>query len=174
MFKPWKMVLLVIGCIGIVVGGYYGYSMLKTDLASNQASSKEKIEEKTLTDEDVAQFTQEEEQSQYENVGRFIGDFHTRYNKTLGYGGINSVKWTEQKKIAENILSVMENIHTENEALKKDFEVITQYAQEVQAGKQRTKTLRNLHRYFHDLDIEFNGYTDTSDHYNITEYKSGR
>lgn len=68
----------------------------------------------------------------------------------------------------------MENIHTENEALKQDFEVIKQYAKEVQTGEQSTKTLRNLHRYFHDLDIEFNGYTDTSDHYNITEYKSGR
>ncbi|MCM3588052.1 hypothetical protein M3182_20320 [Mesobacillus maritimus] len=170
--KPWKIGLIVLGCL-VVLGGYFGYSQYsenKTEKTMKVASKEGS--DKGITSDTVAQFTEEEEAKKYKDVGQFIQDFHGKYNDTLGWGRINSIDWTEQKEISNEILKTMKNVQTDNEDLAKDFESIADYANEVVAGKKNQKTLQNLHRYFHDLDIEFNGYNGTDDYFDVTTFKS--
>jgi hypothetical protein len=169
--KSWTTWLVALGLGVVLVGGYYGYSATEANktepgIAANDDS------EKVVASETVAEFTEEAETSKYKNVGLFIREFHDEYNDSLGWGGIDSVKWSEQKDIATEILNVMDTIQTENKALQQDLDKISSYAKEVISGKEDKDNLLKLHRYFHDLDIEFNGYGDTKDYYNITTYKS--
>lgn len=169
--KTWTKSLIGIGLIFVVIGGYYVY--VGRENGTEQASSKVNTDsEKIAASEAVAEFTVDEETSKYKNVGLFIADFHEDYNDTLGWGGIESVKWDQQQEIASEILKVMETIMTENQALQTDLDTISSYAKAIQGGEKEKNTLLKLHRYFHDLDVEFNGYGDTKDYYNVTAYKS--
>ncbi|MGM0899664.1 MAG: hypothetical protein ACQEXB_00860 [Bacillota bacterium] len=169
--KSWSTWLVALGLIVVLVGGYYGYTVTETGKKEPETVAKGESE-KVVASETVAEFTEEEETSKYKNVGLFIKEFHDKYNDTLGWGGIDSVKWNEQKDISTEILNVMDTIQTENQALQQDLDRISSYAKTVISGKKDKDTLLKLHRYFHDLDIEFNGYGNTKDYYNITTYKS--
>lgn len=169
--NSWTKNLIGLGLIVILFGGYYVYT--GTDNGTKQAGTSVTTGSETVAaSETVAEFTDEKELSKYKNVGLFIADFHEKYNDTLGWGRIDSVKWEKQQDIASEILKVMEGIETENQALQKDLEAISSYAKAVQGGDKEKNNLLKLHRYFHDLDMEFNGYGDTKDYYNVTTYKS--
>lgn len=160
-----------LGLIVVLIGGYYGYTVTETGKKESVTTANDDGEN-VVESETIAEFTEEAETSKYKNVGLFIDEFHDNYNDTLGWGRIDSVNWNEQKDIATEILNVMDTIQTENQALQQDLEKISSYAKTVTSGKKDKDTLLKLHRYFHDLDIEFNGYGDTKDYYNITKYKS--
>ncbi|MBY0096728.1 hypothetical protein [Mesobacillus maritimus] len=170
--KSWSTWLVALALIVVLVGGYVGYSVTEGDKKEPDTTVKDDSG-KVVASNTVAEFTEEAETSKYKNVGLFIKEFHDTYNDSLGWGGIDSVKWNEQKDIATEILNVMETIQTENQALQQDLDKISSYAKEVISGKEDKDNLLKLHRFFHDLDIEFNGYGDTKDYYNITTYKSG-
>lgn len=169
--KSWTKALVALGMIIVMIGGYYGYT-ISEDKTKVAGSLETTGSTKAVASETVAEFTEDKETSKYENVGVFIADFHEEYNDTLGWGRVDSVKWDEQQDIATEILNIMQNIMTENQALQKDLDSISSYAKAVQAGDKEKNNLLKLHRYFHDLDVEFNGYGDTKDYYNITAYKS--
>lgn len=169
--KSWTKALVALGMIIVMIGGYYGYT-ISEDKTKEAGSLETTGSAKAVASETVAEFTWDKETSKYENVGVFIADFHEEYNDTLGWGRVDSVKWDEQQDIATEILNIMQNIMTENQALQKDLDSISSYAKAVQAGDKEKNNLLKLHRYFHDLDVEFNGYGDTKDYYNITAYKS--
>jgi hypothetical protein len=169
--KSWTTWLVSLGLLVVLVGGYYGYSVTEVD-QKKAAPTPNNQSEKVVASNTVAEFSEEAETSKYKNVGLFIKDFHDKYNDSLGWGRIDSVKWSEQTDIATEILHVMDKIQTKNQALQQDLDKISSYANDVISGKEDKDTLLKLHRYFHDLDIEFNGYGDTKDYYNITTYKS--
>ncbi|KKK37282.1 hypothetical protein WQ57_15130 [Mesobacillus campisalis] len=161
----WKTSIMIIGIIGVIAGAYYGYYSLKT------GEKMEKSGEGTAATETVAQFKDDGEVNGYNSVGDFIDHYHKEYNDSLGWGGIDTVDWPEQKKIAEEILGVMTEVETDHPALQKDLKQIQGYAQAVESGAKDKQTLLKLHRYFHDLDVEFNDYRETRDYYDVTEYK---
>lgn len=166
----WKTSAIMIGLFAVLLGGYYGYASLKT-AEGERAGTRDKGQ---AASETVAQFKDEGKVHGFNNVGDFIENYHKKYNKTLGWGGIDSVDWPEQQKLAKQLLEVMAEVQTEHPALQKDLEKIHGYAQAVEAGEKDKKNLLKLHRYFHDLDVEFNDYGDTRDYYHVTEYKSDK
>jgi hypothetical protein len=163
----WKTSGIIFGIFAVLFGAYYGYSALKTGEEEVAGTG-----EKGAASETVAQFKDEGIVHGHENVGDFIDNYHKKYNKSLGWGGIDSIDWTEQQRTAKQILEVMAEVQTEHPALQKDLEKIHSYAQAVESGAKDKQNLLKLHRYFHDLDVEFNSYGDTRDYYNVTEYKS--
>lgn len=160
--------ILVIG----VLGTYWGYHYLNL-------SSEQTLQEKAnLPDEadgpleEEAQFN--EGASEFKNVGDFIAEYHEWYNQKLGWGGLKAVSWIDQQKAASELQAELALIETDHADLQKDFNSIAGYAEQVASGEKDAKLLQSLHRYFHDLDIEYNGYRDTNDYYEITEFKRDR
>ncbi|WP_102263198.1 hypothetical protein [Mesobacillus jeotgali] len=168
--SKWKLMILPASLFLLAFGLYAGYSMWETgnlqEVRGKSGSSNLKNGGQT-----VAVFQEESDQENYSTVGSFIREFHTKYNDTLGWGGIESVDWEEQRDIASEILSVLVTVETDNTALKADFDTILNYSKTIEDGKKDKKILLQLHRYFHDLDIEFNSYNRTSDYFNVTKYK---
>ncbi|KON90283.1 hypothetical protein AF332_12645 [Sporosarcina globispora] len=107
----------------------------------------------------------------YDDLGDFIASNHTFYNETLGWGRDRKISWPKQRKQAEAIVNSLNKISSENEGLQQDLGSITNLAETVQSGDKDKDVLIKLHRYFHDLDIDYNDYKDTSDYFGVTEYK---
>lgn len=106
----------------------------------------------------------------FKNSHDFISKTHTFYNETLGWGRIERASYEEQKKRAESILQVIDHIQeVKMEELQKDFDQIKALAETVTIKDDR-KAIRDLHRYFHDLDIYFNGY-DYHETFQVTSFK---
>jgi hypothetical protein len=169
--SKWKLMILPAALFILAFGLYGGYSIWETDNNEDVSKIMDAAAAQSNGNEDVAVFQQESDQKNYRSVGRFISQFHKKYNETLGYGGIDTVKWEEQSKIASEIIAVLANIQTDNQDLLTDFEAISNYSKTIDGGMKDKKALLKLHRYFHDLDIEFNGYSDTNDYFDVTEYK---
>lgn len=107
----------------------------------------------------------------YEDLGDFIASNHTFYNETLGWGRDRKVSWLKQKEQADLIVTSLKKISAENKDLQTDLDTIASLAKTVQSGTREKDALIKLHRYFHDLDIGFNDYKDTTDYFDVTEYK---
>lgn len=102
------------------------------------------------------------------NGHKFIANWHNFYNDSLGWGKLDTANYFEQKEAASNILVELESVSIQNKQLKKDFEQIKKHAEIVTAEDNRN-SIRDLHRYFHDLDIYFNGY-DYKETFGITAF----
>jgi hypothetical protein len=169
--SKWKLMILPASLFLLAFGLYAGYSMWETgnlqEVMSKGGSGNLKNGGQT-----VAVFQEESEHESYATVGSFIREFHTKYNDTLGWGRIDSVEWEEQREIASEITAVLETVETDNHALQTDFDTISTYSKTIEDGNKDKKILLQLHRYFHDLDIEFNSYNKTKDYFNVTNYKN--
>ena len=167
-----RRMILPVALLILAFGVYFGYSIWQTE---NDLSVK-KIREATAAqagkEQDAAVFQKESANQEYKTVGVFISDSHEWYNQTLGWGAIGSIKWDEQKQKAADINSALKDIQTDSANLQADFKKISGYSNAIANGRKEKQALLKLHRYFHDLDIEFNGYKKTKDYYNITEYKA--
>jgi cytochrome c556 len=99
----------------------------------------------------------------------FISNWHDFYNETLGWGRLETTSYEEQKEAALSILKEMKDIKVSDDKIAQDMEDITANAQVI-AEKDDRAAMRNLHRYFHDLDIYFNGY-NYNQTFGITEFR---
>ncbi|WP_312092572.1 hypothetical protein [Niallia sp.] len=99
----------------------------------------------------------------------FISNWHDFYNETLGWGRLETTSYEKQKEAALSILDELKDIKVSDEEIAQDIEDITVNAQVV-AEKDDRDAMRNLHRYFHDLDIYFNGY-NYDQTFGITEFR---
>lgn len=168
--SKWKLMILPASLFILAFGLYVGYTMWETGDFQN-AGSKNGSSNLKNGGQTVAVFLEESEHENYSSVGSFISEFHKKYNDTLGWGRIDNVEWEEQREIASEIQSVLAAVKTDNTALQADFDTISNYSRTIEDGKKDKKILLQLHRYFHDLDVEFNQYKDTNDYFNVTKYK---
>lgn len=103
-------------------------------------------------------------------VGLFISETHHFYNRTTGYGAINSIEWNEQRNRATEVITIIDDLlpTVDNDALENDLKQIRQLAEQVMNDKEST-LIRDLHRMFHDLDIALNNYDGYDKIWNVTE-----
>jgi len=170
----WKKMILPSTIFVLAFALYVGYSVWESEQNDDVMKIRDAVAANNQSSEDIAVFQQESSFKDYKSVGSFISKFHEKYNQSLGWGGIDSIKWDEQRKLATEINSILAGIQTDNEELQADFQAISSYADTVVNGKKNKDALLKLHRYFHDLDIEFNGYKQTNDYFDVTEYKSSK
>ncbi|MFT8321864.1 MAG: hypothetical protein ABF649_13245 [Bacillus sp. (in: firmicutes)] len=175
----WKKILL--WSIGIIFGGgaliasiTFGL-LLYLEKESTQQATKTNQEASSDNSGDVNRKTVHKPVNEDvvtladgTNGHDFISTWHDFYNTTLGWGKIDTASYTEQKEAAAAILEQLENISVANKKIENDLDSIRQNAQQVINGDNR-EAMRKLHRYFHDLDIFFNGY-DYSQTFGITEF----
>lgn len=169
--SKWKLMILPAALFLLAFGLYIGYSIWENENNDDVRKIREAVAASSDSNEDIAVFQQESSQKDFRSVGSFIKKFHEKYNQSLGWGGIDSVKWEAQMETAAEISSILKGIQTDNGDLQADFEAIAKYAKMIEGGERDKKALLKLHRYFHDLDIEFNSYKQTNDYFDVTEYK---
>ena len=120
-------------------------------------------------EEDIATIADENNKEQ--SAHTFISDFHDFYNDTVCYGRVNSLDMVEQTEALDKILATIKVLKTNNADLRADFSTIAELAKEAKENKSNSDSMNFilLHRYFHDLDIYFNGY-DYSYAIGVTKY----
>lgn len=94
----------------------------------------------------------------FENGHDFISQLHDFYNNTLGWGRYSTADYSRQVDKARLVIEAIENAEVKDKDMQKDFESILDLAKTVVSKDDRNAMLK-LHRYFHDLDIYFNGYS---------------
>lgn len=169
--SKWNRMIVPAAIFLLAFGLYVGYSSWETKNHEDVRKIREAVAASNDENEDIAVFQQESVKKDFKSVGIFISKFHQNYNQSLGWGGIDSVKWEAQRETAAEINSILKSIQTDNGDLQADFEAISKYAKTIEGGERDKKALLKLHRYFHDLDIEVNGYKKTNDYFDVTEYK---
>ncbi len=107
---------------------------------------------------------------QNRELGNFVSRTHEFYNKTTGYGGISNLDWDEQREQAQSIIDTIDEMDPDisDESLLTDLDAIVNLSQRT-LEEEEAANVRNLHRYFHDLDIALNDYTSYDRIWNITE-----
>ncbi|WP_078409411.1 hypothetical protein [Priestia abyssalis] len=108
---------------------------------------------------------------EFTDEGEFIAYFHHFYNETVCYGRVNSLNWEEQAAAASAILHSLTSLKPANEDLAKDFKNIAKLVQEIENNEKDKSNVKTLHRYFHDLDIHYNGYAESSQVFRVTKFK---
>lgn len=101
----------------------------------------------------------------------FIANQHDFYNKTTGWGEIDELHWKEQKSNAEAVIDFLSNSEL-NAQLQVDFSRIQQLSTFIADGEKDKEAVLYLHRIFHDLDIEVNGYR-SKDYFEVTDVGNG-
>ncbi|MFA1819774.1 hypothetical protein ACDX78_06190 [Virgibacillus oceani] len=165
----WTLIIvLTVTVIGSAAIFFNLFNLDINDILNRQASTvNEEITEETQQEIEEIQETVGQEHSE---IGEFITNQHEFYNETTGYGGINNLDWVEQTEIAREIMDYIneQNDAIVNEALRHDLNIIHNLASDV-VEKEDQELVRDLHRYFHDLDIALNGYTEYDRIWNVTE-----
>ncbi|WP_445491965.1 hypothetical protein [Niallia sp. 03133] len=177
----WKKILL--WCIGILIGGgaliasaTFGLLLFLEKGNTHKTNKVAPVEETTsgesedFNKETVNKPVEEDAVTLADgtNGHTFIANWHNFYNNTLGWGKIDTASYTEQKEAATSILQQLNGISVKNKQIENDLNSMKQNAQLVIKGDDR-EAMRKLHRYFHDLDIFFNGY-DYNQTFGVTEF----
>ncbi|PLT31727.1 hypothetical protein [Peribacillus deserti] len=179
--KTW---LSVVGYAfsGIFVAGSLAAIILIVHLFLEDKDTKEAMNDtnqtKTLAEKEAQALDAIEESKQgegikgYEDISEFVSDFHSFYNETTGYGAIDSLDWKLQMEKAKEAKTYLNHYGDKisNEALKRDFRDIRTMADAVINEKGNQEMIQNLHRYFHDLDMAINDYSNTTDIWGVTEF----
>jgi hypothetical protein len=167
----WTLIIvLFVTVIGSSVIFFNLFNLDINDILNRQTSTEnEEISEETQQEIDEIQEAVGQEHSE---IGEFITVQHEFYNGTTGYGGINNLDWSEQTEAAGEIVNYIDE-HIEsvsNEALQHDLNTIRDLASNViEKQEEDPELVRDLHRYFHDLDIALNSYNEYDRIWNVTE-----
>lgn len=153
--------VLIIGAIA----GWIGWMLMD---AADSGMNKKTEQVSSSTDEDISKevvndpvpesiivFTSDD--VPFRSGHHFISDLHEFYNNTLCWGRLETADYSRQAEKARLIIEVIKHTRTEDKYMKQDLDTIMSLAQRVTQQDDR-RAMRDLHRYFHDLDIYFNGY----------------
>ncbi|QDP39872.1 hypothetical protein [Radiobacillus deserti] len=170
------MITLMVVAISVIAGYVMFFSAPESegrDLAGELTSmNAEDIDEETAEKIKEVQATIGKD---HRNIGDYVSSTHEFYNDTTGYGAINHLNWIEQRNMADDILKkiggFVESAKEEN--LIHDLEHIERLAKSVKE-EENIEHVRNLHRYFHDLDIALNAYHDYRQVWNVTRTLSAK
>jgi len=148
--------VMLLGFDTLSVGKEDGKAETEKAESKTESADETKIENETTQDDTAIQ--------------QFVSEVHQFYNETTGYGKINRLDWEEQKDQAKQIIHTIETEvdMVEQETLAADLNQIVSLAKLV-IQEQDDSNVRQLHRYFHDLDIALNDYSDYKEIWNVTE-----
>jgi uncharacterized protein YxeA len=168
----WFLWTIIIAIFVTITGsGLLFYNLFNLDV--NEILDRQvSTENKDILEETRHQIeeTQETVGQAYNEIGEFIKNKHEFYNETTGYGGINNLDWSEQTEVAGEIIAYIDkNIDSvASEALENDLNALRSLASTI-LEEQNPTQVRDLHRYFHDLDIALNSYNGYDRIWNVTK-----
>lgn len=139
--------------------------------ANEKQREKESNDGAEVKEEVVTEASSDENggQTEMSDIGVFIAKQHEFYNRTTGYGKLDSLQLEEQKEQASAIIKYIDNAEDYGKVLKQDIESIHSIANQVVNGEEQVSHVQSLHRMFHDLDIAINGYTNYKKVWGVTK-----
>lgn len=172
----WSFITMLV--VTIIGSTLFFFNVFQLDLGSifNRGETAGGTEQAELTEEDNKEIerVRADVGKEHTELGQYVSDMHKYYNKTTGYGSIGRLDWDDQREKADELIEKMEGYITEveNPALSADIERIQELANAVLDEKE-SDHVRQLHRYFHDLDIALNEYKEFDRIWNVTETLKG-
>jgi hypothetical protein len=167
----WTLIIVLsVTVIGSVILFFNLFNLDINEVLNQQTSTSTESEEIPEETQQQIEETQEAVGKEHSEIGEFITNQHDFYNDTTGYGGINNLDWEEQTEAAGEIIAYIDQ-HIDsvsNEALQQDLNAVRNLAANV-IEEEDPEQVRDLHRYFHDLDIALNSYNRYDRIWNITE-----
>ena len=179
--KWWLFIATGLVCVTLV-GGWVWPTYLGGNQTSEQAEQSGEIIQGgnagNLVDEDKSEQvsvdnleTIEDDQT-YASIKDVIRSFHDFYNRTLGYGRISQVSWSEQRENAQLFIDYVEHFEgTYKGTLKTDINRAKSNAVNIAEGSEDKDNLTRIHRILHDLDIAVNGFSNYQKVWGVTETK---
>ncbi|WP_026689741.1 hypothetical protein [Alteribacter aurantiacus] len=105
----------------------------------------------------------DETEPENDELSAFIRNYHSEYNRLVGHDNINQLNWSRTRDVNNNILNEIKNIKesVQTDRMKHDLRRIKAgiYAKR---EIRETDVVRDLHRLFHDLDIHYNNYSEST------------
>ncbi|MFG6113564.1 hypothetical protein ACGTN9_00135 [Halobacillus sp. MO56] len=172
-FKGLMTILLILLAGAL---GFFGV-MIFTDINGNDDTEKAATETSEAEEKSQSESGKEAEASEtsskttFEDAGDLISIAHSFYNDTTGYGELDDgVDWKAQSEQASRFLSYIKSKTFEDPpTLQADMEAVSSYLEKIANGSQDENNIIQAHRYFHDLDIAINDYTNYKEVWDVTE-----
>jgi len=164
------MVVSIAAIVVVVLAALFGFENVSVFNQEEQAEA-DNSEATSETEEDQQEETEDRNAGEgYSEIQQFVSQMHDFYNETTGYGQIEQLDWEEQTNQAEQITQIIEENSDEltSDVLKEDLNQIASLAELVMKEPEASQ-VRELHRYFHDLDIAINDYQEYDQIWNVTE-----
>lgn len=162
-------VLILLSFVLLLLIGYY---FVNIESSSNIAQKEHEVmEEEVIRDQSNEEATPKSKALTTE-IKQLIKDQHKFFNESAGWGGIDSIKWNEQKNHAKALIEDLSKTEIST-TLEADFARITELASIISNGKKDKTVILYLHRLFHDLDVEINDYR-SKDYFEVTEIGEGK
>jgi hypothetical protein len=155
--KKSKWLSLLILIIGILAAGVIGLSIYYhlNDPSKEAMDQLKKNPPKNISNQESV----------------LIAEYHAKYNDLTGYGSIEELDMSEAKSLSAILEKDTNEIISrgiENKQVSEDFKQIHAIAKATK-NKADKEQIRLIHRYFHDLDIAINQYSDTKDVFGVTK-----
>jgi hypothetical protein len=99
----------------------------------------------------------------------FIAEHHDVLNDLTGWSAIEHPDWPAVQEEATAIKNMISTIAVKDSVLKKDFQHMEKLAKQLEQTKDQAP-LKELHRYFHDLDVVINEDDGSNTYFNVTSY----
>ncbi|WP_181347176.1 hypothetical protein [Thalassobacillus sp. CUG 92003] len=149
----------------IIIGTGVMVYLLSGDILNQQ-------EDGDITDEAVekgeAQETEGENLSSL-SIEKFIAEGHQYYNETVGWGRSDSLDWISQSKQADKIVVfIKEELGADAPVAQDDLQAMDDLAAKI-IDDQQTEDVVQMHRYFHDLDIAINDFSEYEKVWGVTD-----
>lgn len=153
-------------CIGVVIiGSFYG---IATSFNSKDTAAKATTQEGAYEDPPIQ--TRSTPTIEADMPTGFISNSHDSVNALAGWGKIGSPDWEAVQATAKDIILELNQMNYKGDAdLEKDFGDIRELAENLTTNEDKGD-LRELHRYFHDLDVVMNNADGDGAFYGITEW----
>ncbi|MFG6118614.1 hypothetical protein [Thalassobacillus sp. B23F22_16] len=163
------LIVLVVGSLGFF--GVLIFTDINENKSENTVASESSIEEENPSESGGEAEAKPANKEGFEDAGDLIAVAHRYYNDTTGYGKLeDGVKWSEQREKADQYLTYIEdNTFEDPPTLQTDMDAVAQYLKQIVDGSKELDNVRQAHRYFHDLDIAINNYTNYTDVWDVTE-----
>lgn len=99
----------------------------------------------------------------------FIAEHHDVLNDLTGWSAIEHPDWPAVQEEATAIKNTIGTIEVKDSVLKKDFQHMEKLAGQLEQTKDQA-LLKELHRYFHDLDVVINEDDGSNTYFDVTSY----
>ncbi|WP_051353257.1 hypothetical protein [Thalassobacillus devorans] len=169
-FKGLMTILLILLAGAL---GFFGV-LIFTDISeSDETKNKAATEAGEPEENSRAASSNDVEASKttFKDAGDLISRAHSFYNDTTGYGELDDgVDWKAQSEQASRFLAYIKSQTFEDPpTLQADMDAVSSYLEKIVNGSKDKSNVKQAHRYFHDLDIAINDFSNYREVWDVTE-----
>lgn len=146
----------------------------QTNINKNNNSVQNEDKANTESPQEKAEENDEESRTNNKNehLAAFISEYHEVFNRLTNDEKYKEINWNDFNKLGDQLIEEVNDFSSDEvpDEMKLDFSRIIDLTKIGQIGKE-TNVAIYIHRIFHDLDVEYNGYKQTK--FGFSNYDGG-